>query len=157
MLNVFNLSGFGDLPSIKNIIKLKKKYDAPTIEELPDTYKTNTHKERLYLWAAANFVKQVQVELFMKHIFSLLCISFLIFFSLFIFDPSVLFLSSLSSLFKFHKHVSYGNVKTKLLCQTRLGFDAVWILLHSFGGSGSTFLESNFQKCGPVCFFLLLS
>ena len=68
-MNVCNLSGFGDLPSIKNIIKLKKKYDAPTIEELPDTYKTNTHKERLYLWAAANFVKQVQVELFMKLFF----------------------------------------------------------------------------------------
>ena len=55
------------MPSIKNIIKLKKKYDAPTIDELPTSYKTNTDKERLYLWAANNFHHQIQV--------SILCIS----------------------------------------------------------------------------------
>ncbi len=51
----------GEMPSIKNIIKLKKKYDAPTIDELPTSYKTNTDKERLYLWAANNFHHQIQV------------------------------------------------------------------------------------------------
>jgi hypothetical protein len=47
------------MPSIKNIIRLKKKYDAPTADELPDSYKTNSDKERLYLWAVKNFKKQV--------------------------------------------------------------------------------------------------
>jgi hypothetical protein len=62
-----------DMPSIKNIIKLKKKYDAPTLDEMPSTYKGNTDKERLYLWAANNFVLQVQVRI---RCFSILTISF---------------------------------------------------------------------------------
>ena len=50
------------MPSIKNIIRLKKKYDAPTLDELPDAYKENTDRERLYLWAANNFVQQIKVN-----------------------------------------------------------------------------------------------
>ena len=51
-----------EMPSIKNIIRLKKKYDAPTLDELPDAYKENTDRERLYLWAANNFVQQIKVN-----------------------------------------------------------------------------------------------
>eukprot|EP00093_Oithona_nana_P004408 04408.XXX_95632_92827_1 [CDS] Oithona nana genome sequencing. len=41
-------------------MKLKKKYDAPDIMSLPEGYKSNTDKERLYLWSAENFKRQVR-------------------------------------------------------------------------------------------------
>ena len=39
---------------------MKKKYDAPDAEDLPDVYKRNSDKERLYLWAAQNFREQIK-------------------------------------------------------------------------------------------------
>ena len=50
----------GDLHSLKNLLGLKKKYDAPDPKDLPNSYKTNTEKERLYLWAAKNFEQQIR-------------------------------------------------------------------------------------------------
>ena len=54
--------GFGEagMPSLKNLMQLKKKYDAPDIGSLPKSYKNNSHKERLYLWSAENFMRQIQ-------------------------------------------------------------------------------------------------
>ena len=49
-----------DLPSLKNILQLKKRYDAPPLEELPASYKSNSDKERLHLWAAQNFEGQIR-------------------------------------------------------------------------------------------------
>ena len=48
------------LPSLKSLMKLKKKYDAPDVMSLPEGYKSNTDKERLYLWSAENFKRQVR-------------------------------------------------------------------------------------------------
>jgi hypothetical protein len=48
------------LPSLKSLMQLKKKYDAPDVGSLPKCYKTNTDKERLYLWSADNFRRQIQ-------------------------------------------------------------------------------------------------
>ncbi len=48
------------LPSLKSLMQLKKKYDAPDVASLPDGYKKNSDKERLYLWAADNFIRQIQ-------------------------------------------------------------------------------------------------
>jgi len=67
------------MPSIKNIIKLKKKYDAPTIDELPTSYKTNTDKERLYLWAANNFHHQIQVSILYTSKYYRVCQGFVAF------------------------------------------------------------------------------
>lgn len=72
----------GDMPSLKSLLQvwhlhadhsrlhfktglcdvfqLKKKYDAPDPEDLPDGYKVNSNKERLYLWAAKNFQEQIK-------------------------------------------------------------------------------------------------
>ena len=50
----------GDLPSIKSLLGLKKKYDAPDPRYLPEGYKVNSEKERLYLWAAKNFEQQIR-------------------------------------------------------------------------------------------------
>ena len=49
-----------EMPSLKSLLQLKKKYDAPGVDELPEGYKTNTDKERLYLWAANNFEQQIK-------------------------------------------------------------------------------------------------
>ena len=49
-----------DLPSLKSLLQLKKKYDAPIAEELPVGYKQNTDKEKLYLWAAENYKRQIR-------------------------------------------------------------------------------------------------
>ena len=48
------------LPSLKSLMRLKKKYDAPEVNSLPDGYKTNTDKEKLYLWSANNFIRQIR-------------------------------------------------------------------------------------------------
>lgn len=48
------------MPSLKSLMQLKKKYDAPDVTSLPDGYKKNSDKERLYLWAADNFLRQIQ-------------------------------------------------------------------------------------------------
>lgn len=50
----------GDLPGLKNLLGLKKKYDAPDPRDLPQSYKNNSEKERLYLWAAKNFEQQIR-------------------------------------------------------------------------------------------------
>ena len=50
----------GDLPALKNLLGLKKKYDAPDPKDLPKSYKINSEKERLYLWAAQNFEQQIR-------------------------------------------------------------------------------------------------
>ena len=47
------------LPSLKSLMQLKKKYDAPDIGSLPEGYKKNSEKERLYLWSADNFRRQI--------------------------------------------------------------------------------------------------
>ena len=48
------------MPSLKSLMQLKKKYDAPDIGSLPKSYKENSDKERLYLWSAGNFKRQIQ-------------------------------------------------------------------------------------------------
>ena len=50
----------GDLPALKSLLGLKKKYDAPDPQQLPKSYKVNSEKERLYLWAAKNFEQQIR-------------------------------------------------------------------------------------------------
>ena len=52
--------GDGSMPSLKSLMQLKKKYDAPDIGSLPECYKKNSDKERLYLWSADNFRRQVR-------------------------------------------------------------------------------------------------
>ena len=48
------------MPSLKSLMQLKKKYDAPDIGGLPEGYKKNSDKERLYLWSADNFKRQIR-------------------------------------------------------------------------------------------------
>ena len=45
---------------LKSLLKLKKKYDAPAEAELPATYRTNSDKERLWLWCANNMLRQIK-------------------------------------------------------------------------------------------------
>ena len=52
----------GDVPNIKSLLKLKKKYDPPDSSELPESYKTNSPKELLWLWCANNMVRQLKVD-----------------------------------------------------------------------------------------------
>ena len=52
----------GDVPNIKSLLKLKKKYDAPDSSSLPQSYRTNSPKELLWLWCANNLVRQLKVE-----------------------------------------------------------------------------------------------
>ena len=52
----------GDVPNIKSLLKLKKKYDAPEDKELPESYKTNSEKELLWLWCANNLVRQLKFD-----------------------------------------------------------------------------------------------
>ena len=47
---------------IKSLLKLKKKYDAPDSSSLPQSYRTNSPKELLWLWCANNLVRQLKVE-----------------------------------------------------------------------------------------------
>ncbi|CAB4058415.1 unnamed protein product [Lepeophtheirus salmonis] len=49
-----------NFPQLKSLLKLKKRYDAPNIKDLPETYKANSDKEKLYIWAAENFVTQIR-------------------------------------------------------------------------------------------------
>jgi hypothetical protein len=51
-----------DVPNIKSLVKLKKRYDAPEEESLPESYKTNSEKELLWLWCAHNLVRQLKFE-----------------------------------------------------------------------------------------------
>lgn len=61
MDNKKDLSATSDgLPTLKSLMKLKKKYDAPDLGSLPEGYKNNSDKERLYLWSADNFRRQIQ-------------------------------------------------------------------------------------------------
>ena len=53
-------AGQSDMPSLKSLLQLKKKYDAPAVEELPVAYRQNTDKEKLYLWAAENYRRQIR-------------------------------------------------------------------------------------------------
>ena len=48
------------LPPLKSFLQLKKKYDAPSLDDLPKSYKSNDDKEKLYVWAARNFERQVR-------------------------------------------------------------------------------------------------
>ena len=50
-------SNVGDL---KSLLKLKKKYDAPDAASLPDSYRSNSEKEKLWLWCADNFIRQLK-------------------------------------------------------------------------------------------------
>ena len=45
---------------LKSLLKLKKKYDAPAEAELPATYRSNSDKERLWLWCANNMLRQIK-------------------------------------------------------------------------------------------------
>lgn len=47
---------------IKSLLKLKKKYDAPEVSELPESYRTNTEKEKLWLWCANNMQRQIKFD-----------------------------------------------------------------------------------------------
>ena len=49
-----------DIPSLKSLLQLKKKYEAPKTEDLPRGYHTNSDKEELFLWAAQNFSRQIR-------------------------------------------------------------------------------------------------
>ena len=52
----------GDVPNIKSLLRLKKKYDAPEASSLPESYKKNSEKELLWLWCAHNLVRQLKFE-----------------------------------------------------------------------------------------------
>ena len=52
----------GDVPNIKSLLKLKKKYDAPEDAALPESYRKNSEKEQLWLWCANNLVRQLQFD-----------------------------------------------------------------------------------------------
>ena len=52
----------GDLPNVKSLLKLKKRYDAPDVASLPESYKKNSEKELLWLWCAHNLVRQLKFE-----------------------------------------------------------------------------------------------
>ena len=52
----------GDVPNIKSLLKLKKKYEAPEDTALPESYKTNSAKELLWLWCANNLVRQLKFD-----------------------------------------------------------------------------------------------
>ena len=45
---------------LKSLLKLKKKYDAPEVSTLPDSYRHNSDKEKLWLWCAGNFQRQLK-------------------------------------------------------------------------------------------------
>lgn len=47
---------------LRNLLQLKKVHDPPTPGELPPAYKANSHRERLYVWAADNFRRQVRAR-----------------------------------------------------------------------------------------------
>ena len=48
------------LPNIKSLLKLKSKYEASAPEDLPETYRTNSAKERLWLWCCDNYLRQLK-------------------------------------------------------------------------------------------------
>ena len=52
----------GDVPNIKSLLKLKKRYDAPDEATLSESYKKNSEKELLWLWCAHNLVRQLKFE-----------------------------------------------------------------------------------------------
>ena len=52
----------GDVPNIKSLLKLKKKYDAPEDTALPESYRKNSEKELLWLWCANNLVRQLKFD-----------------------------------------------------------------------------------------------
>lgn len=47
-------------PSLKSFLQLKKKYDSVPLDELPKSYRSNSDKEKLYIWSASNFQKQIR-------------------------------------------------------------------------------------------------
>ena len=47
---------------IKSLLKLKKKYDAPDVKELPESYRVNSEKEKLWLWCANNMLRQIKFD-----------------------------------------------------------------------------------------------
>ena len=47
---------------IKSLLKLKKKYDAPDVAELPESYRSNSEKEKLWLWCANNMLRQIKFD-----------------------------------------------------------------------------------------------
>ena len=47
---------------IKSLLKLKKKYDAPDVAELPESYRSNSEKEKLWLWCANNMQRQIKFD-----------------------------------------------------------------------------------------------
>ena len=49
-----------ELPSLKTLLELKKKYDAPSPGKLAESYKSNSDKEKLYIWSARNFESQIR-------------------------------------------------------------------------------------------------
>ena len=58
--NIMDLDPPPDSTSLKSLLQLKKQYDAPTKDELPEGYRKNSDKEKLYIWAADNFRRQVR-------------------------------------------------------------------------------------------------
>lgn len=51
-----------DLPFLKGVLQLKKQFDAPNLESLPESYKSNSEVEKLYLWSAENFRRQIRQQ-----------------------------------------------------------------------------------------------
>ncbi|TRY78534.1 hypothetical protein TCAL_04253 [Tigriopus californicus] len=49
-----------DLPFLKGVLQLRKQMDAPSLESLPKSYKANSDVEKLYLWSAENFRRQIR-------------------------------------------------------------------------------------------------
>ena len=47
---------------IKSLLKLKKKYDAPEMSSLPQSYRRNSEKELLWLWCANNMLRQIKFD-----------------------------------------------------------------------------------------------
>ena len=47
---------------IKSLLKLKKKYDPPDAKQLPESYRVNSEKEKLWLWCANNLVRQIKLD-----------------------------------------------------------------------------------------------
>ena len=61
-----------EIPNIKSILKLKKKYEAPAETKLPSSYRTSSSKELLWLWCCKNFQKQLK---FSRPYLTAMCLS----------------------------------------------------------------------------------
>ena len=57
----------GDVPNIKSLLRLKKRYEPPADETLSPSYRSNSEKELLWLWCARNMVRQLKVKQSSEH------------------------------------------------------------------------------------------